>query len=168
MQVRKRHSQAFTLVEILIVVVILGILAAIVIPQFTSASESAKASSLVSQVQTIRSQLELYQVQHNGNYPTLSSNWDDLTTESGNYGPYLQQPPSNPLSPVDDATDVASDASAAWYYDSGNGNIKAVIDMSLSDAKNLGLVDESTNNKKAGDTSAHEDVVFASGGGGSN
>ncbi len=56
---RTTRKGGFTLVEILIVVIILGILAAIVIPQFTSASESAKASSLVSQMQTIRSQLEL-------------------------------------------------------------------------------------------------------------
>ncbi|MEM9111640.1 MAG: prepilin-type N-terminal cleavage/methylation domain-containing protein, partial [Planctomycetota bacterium] len=48
--------KGFTLVEILIVVVILGILAAIVIPQFTNASEAAKASSVLSQLQTLRSQ----------------------------------------------------------------------------------------------------------------
>ena len=74
MHVRNRgRNRAFTLVEILIVVVILGILAAIVIPQFTSASESAKSSSLVSQLQTLRSQFELYQIQHNGDYPTLAN-----------------------------------------------------------------------------------------------
>ena len=42
---RAQVRKAFTLVEILIVVVILGILAAIVIPQFTSASEDAQVSS---------------------------------------------------------------------------------------------------------------------------
>ena len=46
MSTRVQKAKGFTLVEILIVVVILGILAAIVIPQFTNASESAKASSL--------------------------------------------------------------------------------------------------------------------------
>ena len=111
---RKHVARGFTLVEILIVVVILGILAAIVIPQFTNASESAKSSSLVSQLQTIRSQLELYQVQHNGNYPDLSvastidadaNTWNPLTkptdidgtinVATGAFGPYLQQSPSN-------------------------------------------------------------------------
>ena len=58
MLARKQVARGFTLVEILIVVVILGILAAIVIPQFTNASETAKASSLAAQLQTIRSQLE--------------------------------------------------------------------------------------------------------------
>jgi len=42
----KRNSRGFTLVEILIVVIILGILAAIVIPQFSSASNDARRSNV--------------------------------------------------------------------------------------------------------------------------
>ena len=49
-------NKGFTLVEILIVVIILGILAAIVIPQFTQASNDARESSLSSELQTVRSQ----------------------------------------------------------------------------------------------------------------
>lgn len=112
--VRQRRNTGFTLVEILIVVVILGILAAIVIPQFTNASEDAKSSSLFTQLQTIRSQLELYQVQHNGVYPTEAlvtqgtDDWEGMSLKSNvsgttgtgagfDYGPYLQQAPRNPL-----------------------------------------------------------------------
>jgi general secretion pathway protein G len=58
-------KRGFTLVEILIVVVILGILAAIVIPQFTQASTEAKENSLCSDLQSLRSQIELYKCQHN-------------------------------------------------------------------------------------------------------
>jgi len=138
MKARNGLKHGFTLVEILIVVVILGILAAIVIPQFTSASESAKSSSLVSQLQTIRSQLELYQVQHNGDYPTLLQMWTNLTTEtevsgvagnaSGNeFGPYLQQDPVNPF---EDSASVAAAAVAGvgWIYDETNGAVKAVME----------------------------------------
>ena len=83
MLARKRLASGFTLVEILIVVVILGILAAIVVPQFTNASQTAKASSLLSQLQSIRSQLELYQVQHNAVYPDLNTwGWD---TDDGDH-----------------------------------------------------------------------------------
>lgn len=60
-----KAKSGFTLVEILIVVVILGILAAIVIPQFTGASTEAKESALRSDLQAIRSQIELYKIQHN-------------------------------------------------------------------------------------------------------
>jgi len=52
---RSFRTQGFTLIEILIVVIILGILAAIVIPQFSSASGDARKASLQSTVQTLRS-----------------------------------------------------------------------------------------------------------------
>lgn len=161
MLARKQVARGFTLVEILIVVVILGILAAIVIPQFTSASESAKSSSLVSQLQTIRSQLELYQVQHNGNYPTLAqlnADWGVMTSETditgtigvGNafpFGPYLQQPPANAFVTTVggvniDLTDISGgDAFAAtgWGYDEDTGTIKAMVPATV-DAASLNLV----------------------------
>ena len=66
---KRNQSRGFTLIEILIVVVILGILAAIVIPQFTNAAQDANVSSARSQLQTMRSQIELYRVQNNGAIP---------------------------------------------------------------------------------------------------
>lgn len=147
-QTRKRN-RGFTLVEILIVVVILGILAAIVIPQFTNASESAKGSSLVTQLQTIRSQLELYQVQHNGNYPSLDDlndttnsvgGWGKLVNKTdvdgtinanGDYGPYLQQAPTNPFTGnsavVEGTSHTDGDASTdGWVYNSTTNQVYAV------------------------------------------
>lgn len=72
------NKKGFTLVEILIVVIILGILAAIVIPQFTEASNDARDSALVSDLQTLRSQIELYKIQHLDNYPGQAG--ADITT----------------------------------------------------------------------------------------
>jgi general secretion pathway protein G len=160
MLARKQVARGFTLVEILIVVVILGILAAIVIPQFTSASESAKSSSLTSQLQTIRSQLELYQVQHNGNYPTLiqlNADWGVMTSETDvdstigvgddfPFGPYLQQPPANPfITSVGDVNIDLVDIGAAdafaevgWGYDEDNGTIKAMVPDTV-DVSALGI-----------------------------
>src|SRR3989339_1007956 len=103
---KKRNG--FTLVEILIVVVILGILAAIVIPQFSDASEQANLSSLTSNLQTVRSQIQLYKIQHNGALPTAAGFVAQLTGitditgatvaigTSGAVGPYLQSIPKNP------------------------------------------------------------------------
>src|SRR5258706_15348496 len=97
----RKSNKGFTLVEILIVVIILGILAAIVIPQFTNASQDARKSSLVSQLQTLRSQIELFKLQHGDALPDLVTNWDPFlktsTYNTKTYGPYMQAIPTNPL-----------------------------------------------------------------------
>jgi general secretion pathway protein G len=109
--IRRNTRKGFTLVEILIVVIILGILAAIVIPQFTNASQNARESSLQSILQTLRSQIELYMLQDGDTLPNLVTNWTAFTGTStyasGTYGPYMQAIPVNPmngLSAVSDST----------------------------------------------------------------
>ena len=86
---------AFTLIEILIVVVILGILAAIVVPQFTNAADDANDASVRSQLQTLRSQIELYRAQN----PTSNPVGADTTPVWNNMldGDYLTTAPLNPL-----------------------------------------------------------------------
>ena len=124
----KRANRGFTLVEILIVVVILGILAAIVIPQFTQASTEAKVSSLQSNLQSIRSQIELYKIQHNDNPPTDNTTFSTQMTGQTNisggagtdFGPYLQKIPVNPFTNLN--TIGAAAAGSDWYYvNSGGG-----------------------------------------------
>jgi general secretion pathway protein G len=147
---RNRKTSGFTLVEILIVVIILGILAAIVIPQFTNASQDARKNSLTSQLQTIRSQLELAKLQHLDNpSPDLKTGaanpWDQLTTQTddtylaaGNLGPYLTAAPSNPLNggtlvvinsdttePIFGATSGTTSTDVGWVYYVPTGKIFA-------------------------------------------
>jgi type II secretory pathway pseudopilin PulG len=66
-------------------VVILGILAAIVIPQFTEASTEAKTSALLSDLQGVRSQIELYKIQHNDIMPG-DTDLDGVVDDAGEYG----------------------------------------------------------------------------------
>jgi general secretion pathway protein G len=146
----KRNS-GFTLVEILIVVIILGILAAIVIPQFTEASNDARQSALVSDMQTVRSQIELFKVQHcellpgddgSGSFTTArflahltqKTDQDGTLNASGQYGPYLQKFPTNPFtSDNPDSVDVVTtdpnagelDGDPGWWFNSGNGKFGA-------------------------------------------
>src|SRR3954469_4596361 len=54
----------FTLIEILIVVVILGILATIVIPQFSDASVTARENTLKDEIRYLRTQIVVYKAQH--------------------------------------------------------------------------------------------------------
>ncbi len=59
----------FTLVELLIVVIIIAILAAIVVPQFTSATIDAQESALDANLAAMRSAIELFHAQHTNLYP---------------------------------------------------------------------------------------------------
>jgi len=73
---RLRHagrSSGFTLVELLIVVIILGILAAVAIPQFTGSTDDARLSSLDMSLNQLRNAVELYYHQHSGQYPGATS-----------------------------------------------------------------------------------------------
>ena len=139
-----KAKRGFTLVEILIVVVILGILAAIVIPQFTEASTEAKLSSLCSDLQTVRSQIELYKVQHNDVLPGNGTG-DDAATfvealtgktdiagnadASGKYGPYLQQMPTNSFNQKDTVETGTGSPSGGttygWYFNTSTGAFNA-------------------------------------------
>ena len=125
-----KSRKGFTLVEILIVVVILGILAAIVIPQFSQASTEARESSLSSNLQAIRSQVELHKIQPNDVLPadaatlttglTTQTGWDgaawvDLATSGTAYGPYMKKVPANPFNNLN-AIEGATAATAGWVY----------------------------------------------------
>ncbi|MBL8763863.1 MAG: prepilin-type N-terminal cleavage/methylation domain-containing protein [Phycisphaerae bacterium] len=125
---RTRFSKAFTLVEILIVVVILGILAAIVVPQFTNASQDAQISNVETQLSTIRQQVELYRVRNNGQYPAClaAGDWADLTPPTSN--DYMRVAPVNPrtgLSTVISGTAPSATDAAGWLWDAATGTLRA-------------------------------------------
>ena len=144
MSAYRKNNKGFTLVEILIVVIILGILAAIVIPQFTNASTDARKNSLSSQLQTMRSQFELYKLQHNDKLPTAfltvgaTDDWSGMvgqTDVQGNttgtdFGPYLQQKPANPLNQFTQVSIGAADpgagvAGCGWLMNNVTGKVWA-------------------------------------------
>ena len=128
-----RKSGGFTLVEILIVAIILAILAAVVIPQFGESAQDTKISVVKASLHTVRSQLELYRLQHNTTYPLLAT-WSDQMTKktdadgtvnaSGLYGPYLLDMPVNPMDDSS-AIDGTQDGDGGWAYDQSTGVFQA-------------------------------------------
>ena len=135
---RQSHSRfaGFTLVEILIVVVILGILAAIVVPQFTSAAAESRDSSLRMSLYRIRQQLEIYKEHHEGEYPSLIDFQAQLTGRTdvdgniladgtpGAFGPYIREIPLNPNTSGREVGEGAI-GDSDWYYDEVTGIFKA-------------------------------------------
>lgn len=137
---RARRNRAFTLVEILIVVVILGILAAVVIPQFVNASDEAQVGNVETQLRTLRTQIQLYRAQSDTNeFPALVFDeadgavaWAEMIDEQ-----LLQAAPVNPRtnsSQISDGTgdsgEDGMDAAMAltdvgWYYNPETGEIWA-------------------------------------------
>lgn len=105
-QVRK----GFTLVEILIVVVILGILAAIVVPQFTNATQDAQAGNIKAQLDTLNNQIELYRARTNG-YPEFTGDtpWQGMID-----GGYIKAAPKNPYNGLSNVAD--SGAATGWIW----------------------------------------------------
>jgi type II secretion system protein G len=115
----------FTLIEIMIVIVILGILAGIVVPQLTSATTEAKQAMLKDELRFFRNQLQVFRAQHRdvpAGYPggnlaaapdattfighmtkntDATGNYSDTASDTFRYPPYLSKIPENPVTKKD-------------------------------------------------------------------
>lgn len=134
-----RNRAGFTLVEVLIVVVIMAILAATIIPQFSDSTKDAKTNTSKFNLHTIRSQIELFKSQHDGKVPTNLTDLTKKTNTAGTvgtttafpYGPYLQEIPDNPFTGSPKVTAAASNpptaasgaADAGWLYHAATGGV---------------------------------------------
>lgn len=133
-------TRGFSLIELVIVVVILGIIGAIAIPRMSRGAEGASEASLVSDLANLRRAIEMYQAEHDGNYPTGADFVAQLTEYSSAagatsasrdnthiYGPYLRDIPALKVGSKRglNAVGTASDAAVAWLYDPTTGTITA-------------------------------------------
>ena len=122
------NRRAFTLIEMLIVIVILGILAMVIIPQISTSTDDAKLNTLRTNLGAMRNAVELYYAQHGSTYPGAElggaadantafvqqlTRYTDATntisntkTAAAKYGPYIKggQLPMNPFNELRDVT----------------------------------------------------------------
>lgn len=124
---------AFTLVEILIVVVILAILAAIVIPSFTQSTNQARIDTTYSELQKIRRHIEVFQARNSGHLPAVQEDdgtWGEIV---GPLSEYLKSAPINAWVGGENSKrilfaegpDEAFQTDYGWIYDEATGNVWA-------------------------------------------
>ena len=136
-------DRAFSLVELVIVLVIIGIVAAIAVPRITRGATRASAVALRSDLATLRNAIELYRAEHEGTFPAVARFVDQMTKFSnlaGNafsanpdvangvvLGPYLKAIPPLPVGARRGATGVAAVSAdgVGWIYTEATGRIRA-------------------------------------------
>jgi general secretion pathway protein G len=93
LQIRRRR-RAFTLIELLLVLVILGILAAIVVPKFAGRTEQARVAAAKTDISSIGTALDAFEVDM-GHYPQGKNGLLELVNQPADAqswkGPYLQK-----------------------------------------------------------------------------
>lgn len=135
------RRQGFSLVEILIVVIILGILSAMVIPQFSSATSESQQRNIQAQLQSLNNTVELYKSQRRGAYPNFATDgWGsasdvtDPSTRSLIGLKYLKEAPRHPRYAAGDANAIAiqvvtgtarGHATAGWVWNSTDREVYA-------------------------------------------
>jgi len=143
---RHRHG-AFTMMDTLILVSLMGVVTAASSPLLESADESAKAAVLQKNLRVLRQQIELYKLDHGdqmpllfkGEFPQLTSatNAEGVPGPRGDqfpYGPYLPGGlPTNPytgssvVEPTETFPPIETKGTAGWLYHQPSGRVAAVL-----------------------------------------
>lgn len=145
--VLQRARRGFTVTELAIVAVIVGVIAAVAVPRIASAAGGARASALLADARTLQAAVERYAAEHSGRTPaqlpdgtldTAAGQFKNRllkkTTEkgvvvaAGTLGPYLNSMPINRLNGLDSVRiggAAAGSGAAGWRFDPATGQILA-------------------------------------------
>ena len=148
------RDRGFSLIELVIVVVIIAIIGAIAIPRMSRGAAGAAESALVGDLAVLRNAIDLYAVEHGGEFPGVDpatdafsathcvdqltqysdgqGNVSETKTANHIYGPYLRKVPPLPVGAnkgetaiADANTSALGAAGAGWYYNAETGEVQA-------------------------------------------
>jgi general secretion pathway protein G len=145
--------------ELIIVMVIIGVLAAIAIPRMGGGAENAKVQALQASLEEVRGRIEVYKAEHQGSIPGLQfvAQMTQYTDDQGKtsdtpspkfpYGPYLLVIPKNPYSGINTVrflmfagqTSGARATDYGWTYNVVMGEFNADCSDARVDAKGVSL-----------------------------
>jgi general secretion pathway protein G len=145
---QNRIRRAFTLVEILIVVIIMGVIATIIIGLFNNTTSDAANGSLKDNLRAMRSAIQVY-LAHHGTLPTgsgfeaqltqysdMNGNTSATLTATHRYGPYILSLPPLPVGFNKGKTAVTVTGYAdgyGWQYDPTTGDFRANCQLTETD-----------------------------------
>lgn len=142
MQSDTNAKPRMTWVEVAIVGVVLAVLAALVVPQFSEAGMDPQTKELRAAAQVVRGQIEMYRLQHDNQYPTLKQFVEQMTLATNSrgqtageaskqaatgdavgFGPYLRCIPANPYSGTNSVS-AEQGGTSAWFYNEKTGEFR--------------------------------------------
>ena len=133
-----RHRGGFSLIEVVVVIVLLGIIAAIAIPRLSRGSEGSIEAAAARDLAVLQKAIDLYAAEHDGAFPHPNQIAAQLTqyTDAGgtvstqkvgsfNYGPYVRKVPPLKAGPNRGNSGIATEpgSGVGWIYNPVEGTI---------------------------------------------
>ena len=137
----KDKKSGYRVEDIVICMILLALIAATATPRFSKASAENKLPTMVGNLHRIRSQIQLYQMDHDGLLPGQENAGDEICCEDfvkamtdceiDDCGPYLKDMPGNPFVDSDAADEITvvnsadevvrGDEETGWWFNTATG-----------------------------------------------